>query len=184
MTTLSTAAATITASAEPRQITLTVNGKVRRAVAEPRLLLSDFIRQELRLAGTNIGCEQGACGACTVKLDGDLVRSCITLAVQADGAEVETVEGLAVDGQLNPLQEAFHEEHGLQCGFCTPGMLMTAGALLEKNSEPTDAEIREHMSGNICRCTGYQGIIDSVRCAAKKLQAANATDAQKDEVTR
>ncbi|WP_250550230.1 (2Fe-2S)-binding protein [Pseudonocardia sp. H11422] len=172
--TLSTTSGAV--SADARMITMTVNGKVRKGLAEPRLLLTDFIRHELGLTGTNVGCEHGACGACTIRVNGQIVRSCIMLAVQADGAEVETVEGIAVNGEFSPLQEAFHEEHGLQCGFCTPGMLMTAQVLLDKNPDPTEAEIRDHMSGNICRCTGYQGIINSVRCAARKLQQNSAAD--------
>jgi carbon-monoxide dehydrogenase small subunit len=163
-------------SAEPRKITMTVNGKVRKGLAEPRLLLTDFLRDELGLTGTNVGCEHGACGACTVRVDGQIVRSCIMLAVQADGAVVETVEGIAPDGKFSALQEAFHEEHGLQCGFCTPGMLMTAQALLDKNTDPSDADIRDHLSGNICRCTGYQGIVNSVKCAARKLQQNSNAD--------
>lgn len=166
--TLSTTSGAV--SAEARMVTMTVNGKVRKGLAEPRLLLSDFIRHELGLTGTNIGCEHGACGACTIRVDGQIVRSCIMLAVQADGSQVDTVEGVAVDGNFSPLQEAFHTEHGLQCGFCTPGMLMTAQALLDENPDPTESEIRDHLSGNICRCTGYQGIVSSVRCAARKLQ--------------
>lgn len=162
-------------STESRTIIMTVNGQRRKGRAEPRLLLSDFIRHELGLTGTNIGCEHGACGACTIRVNGEIVRSCIMLAVQAEGAEVETVESLAVDGELGPLQEAFHEEHGLQCGFCTPGMLLTTKALLEHQPDPSDAEIREYLSGNICRCTGYQGIINSVQCAARKLQQGDTS---------
>lgn len=173
-----------TVSAEARDITVIVNGKVHRAKAEPRLLLSDFIRQNLRLTGTNIGCEQGACGACTVRMNGQIVRSCITLAVQAHDSEIETVEGMASAGELHPIQQAFNEEHGLQCGFCTPGMLLTAQALLDANSDPSDDQIREHMSGNICRCTGYQGIINSVRCAAAKLQECSSGAIETQEAGR
>jgi carbon-monoxide dehydrogenase small subunit len=182
--TLSATSTATPVTAGPRQIEMRVNGQLRRGVAEPRLLLSDFIRNELGLTGTNLGCEQGACGACTIRMNGDLVRSCITLAVQADGAEIGTVEGLAIDGAFSPLQEAFNEEHGLQCGFCTPGMLMTAQALLATNREPTDTEIREHMAGNICRCTGYQGIVNSVRCAAKKLRGGTPSGSEDNGTVR
>jgi carbon-monoxide dehydrogenase small subunit len=139
-------------------------------LAEPRLLLSDFVRHELGLTGTQVACEQGACGACTVVLDGRMTLSCLVLAVQADGAELETVEGLANGDELHPIQEAFRAKHGLQCGFCTPGMLLTTRSLLAQNPDPTDDEIREHLSGNICRCTGYTGIVAAVRQAATWLR--------------
>ncbi|MBC3191786.1 (2Fe-2S)-binding protein [Pseudonocardia sp. C8] len=151
-------------------VRLTVNGEPHSGIAEPRTLLSDFLRHTLGLTGTHVGCEQGACGACTVRLDGEIVRSCITFAVAADGAEVETVEGLAGPDGLHPIQEAFRANHGLQCGFCTPGMLLTTQALLEENPAPTDGEIREHLSGNVCRCTGYQGIVAAVKDAAGRLE--------------
>jgi aerobic carbon-monoxide dehydrogenase small subunit len=146
-------------------VRLEVNGEPRLGVAEPRTLLSDFIRHELELTGTHVGCEHGVCGACTVLLDGELVRSCLMLAVQAEGRSIQTVEGLA-NGELHPLQQAFHDHHGLQCGFCTPAMLLTAQALLARTPDPSDEEIREYLVGNVCRCTGYTGIIDAVRAAA------------------
>ncbi len=148
----------------------TVNGVAMRGIAEPRTLLADFIRQELGLTGTHVGCEQGVCGACTVRLDGATVRSCLMLAVQADGSSIETVEGMAVGEGLHPIQQAFQETHGLQCGFCTPGLLVATSALLEENPNPTEAEIREALSGNICRCTGYSGIVAAVEEAANKLR--------------
>ena len=147
-------------------IELVVNGQARRAVVEPRKTLADVLREDLGLTGTHLGCEHGVCGACSVILDGRAVRSCLVFGVQAAGAEVTTVEGLAADGELNPVQAAFQAEHGLQCGFCTPGFVVSATALLERNPDPTDEEIREGLSGNLCRCTGYQGIIRAVRTAA------------------
>jgi carbon-monoxide dehydrogenase small subunit len=147
-------------------ITLTVNGETRSASVEPRLTLADFLREECRLTGTHLGCEHGVCGACTVMLDGAAVRACLVFAVQADGAEITTVEGLAPDGELNPVQEAFRDCHGLQCGFCTPGFVVSVTAFLRDHPSPTDDEIREALSGNICRCTGYQGILKAVRQAA------------------
>ena len=156
-------------------IRLTVNGVTREARCEPRKLLVDVIREDFGLTGTHVGCEHGICGACTILVNGEAARSCLMLAVQADGGELQTVEGLAEDGKLHPLQEAFREHHGLQCGFCTPGMLMTALDLLRTNPEPTDAEIREGISAVLCRCTGYQGIVNAVRAAAKTLRGgANA----------
>ncbi len=149
-------------------VTLTVNGKAYIAHAEPRMLLSDLLRDQLRLTGTHVGCEHGVCGACTILMDGRPVRSCLVLGVQADGTQIRTVEGLAgEDGELHPLQLGFWEKHGLQCGFCTPGMLMTACHLLENNANPDREEIREAISGNLCRCTGYQGIVDAIEMAAK-----------------
>jgi carbon-monoxide dehydrogenase small subunit len=137
-----------------------VNGHQIDVDIPPRMLLSDFLRHELKLTGTNVGCEMGVCGACTVIVDGDPVRSCLMYAVQADGSTVETIESLSQDGELSPLQQAFHEHHALQCGYCTPGLLMTAEALLRKNALPADEEgIRDAISGNICRCTGYQNIV-------------------------
>ena len=149
-----------------------VNGRAVEAEVEPRLLLSDFLRQDLALTGTHVGCEHGVCGACTVLLDGEPVRSCLMLAVQVDGRTVETVEGLTdagpAEGPLSPLQEAFRDAHGLQCGFCTPGILMTMKAFLDENPAPTEAEVRMALSGNLCRCTGYQHIVDAVLLAAQR----------------
>jgi carbon-monoxide dehydrogenase small subunit len=151
-----------------RTIKLTVNGVRHSREVETRLTLGDFLRRDLGLTGTHLGCEHGVCGACTVHLDGEAVRSCILFAVQADGARVTTVEGLAkADGTLHPVQQAFRDHHGLQCGFCTPGMLMTARALLDENPDPTDQEIRTAISGAICRCTGYKNIVSAVRWAAE-----------------
>ncbi|MDX6510630.1 MAG: aerobic carbon-monoxide dehydrogenase small subunit, partial [Gaiellaceae bacterium] len=149
-----------------RVIELTVNGVRRRGEAEPRLLLSDFLRHTLGLTGTHVGCEHGVCGACTVRLDGRAVRSCLTLAVQADEAEIQTVEGLAADGELTPLQQAFHECGALQCGFCTSGMLLAAADLLERG-KPTREEIVDMLSGQICRCTGYEPIVNAIERAAE-----------------
>jgi len=152
----------------PLAVRLTVNGKHYDRAAEPRLLLSDFLRHELGLTGTHVGCEHGVCGACTVLLDGEPVRSCLLFAVQADGREVTTVEGLAPSADaLHPLQSAFREAHGLQCGFCTPGILMTMVALLREHPDPGEPEIREALSGHLCRCTGYQSIVQAVRLAAE-----------------
>ena len=150
-------------------VELQVNGRAVRREVEPRLLLSDFLRHELGLTGTHVGCEHGVCGACTVLLDGAAVRSCLMLAVQATGHEVQTVEALGTPQQMHPLQEAFHEAHGLQCGFCTSGFLMTLLPFLESNPDPSEAEIREAISGNLCRCTGYQHIVDAVRLAAEHM---------------
>jgi carbon-monoxide dehydrogenase small subunit len=149
-------------------VTVTVNGRVRSASVPPRRSLVDFLRDDLALTGTHVGCEHGICGACTVLLDGVAVRSCILYAVQADGAAVTTVEGLSPDGtSLSPLQDAFVACHGLQCGFCTPGMLIAATELLRENPDPSEAEIREGLGGNLCRCTGYQQIVESVQFAAR-----------------
>jgi aerobic-type carbon monoxide dehydrogenase small subunit (CoxS/CutS family) len=153
-----------------RRITVDINGRPYEADVEPRLLLSDFIRHEAGLTGTHVGCEHGVCGACTVQLEGQPVRSCLLLAVQADGRSVRTVEDLAIGpDELHPLQQAFHECHGLQCGFCTPGFLMSLEPVLGGADELSDTEIRELISGNLCRCTGYQGIVDAVRLAARRL---------------
>ena len=150
-------------------VTVTVNGQAYTRQVEARLLLSDFIRHELLLTGTHVGCEHGVCGACTVLLDGEPVRSCLLFAVQADGHTVTTVEGLSDDPErLHPLQQAFWEAHGLQCGFCTPGLLMTLVPFLDANPTPTEAEVREAISGNLCRCTGYQHIVDAVLLAASR----------------
>jgi carbon-monoxide dehydrogenase small subunit len=150
-------------------VRLTVNGAQREVDVEPRLLLVHFIREKLALTGTHVGCDTSNCGACTVVLDGKTVKSCTMFAVQADGGELLTVEGLVEGGKLHPLQEGFKQEHGLQCGFCTPGMLMSSYALLQKNQQPSEEEIRWGISGNLCRCTGYQNIVKAVRYAAGKL---------------
>ncbi len=156
-------------------ISVVVNGQPYARSVEPRLLLSDFLRHELHLTGTHVGCEHGVCGACTVLVDDQLARSCLMLAIQADGARITTVEGLA-DGpgtdQLHPLQQAFWDAHGLQCGFCTSGMLMTAVALLRENRRPSHAEIRAALSGNLCRCTGYQNIVTAVRLASERMHVS------------
>ncbi len=149
------------------QVSITVNGKVRKADVEPRLLLTHFLREHLNLTGTHLGCDTSQCGACTVLVDGRSAKSCTLFAVQADGAVVTTIEGLAKDGQLHALQTAFWEEHGLQCGYCTPGMILAAVDLLQKNPKPTEQQIREGISGNYCRCTGYQHIVNAVQRASK-----------------
>jgi carbon-monoxide dehydrogenase small subunit len=152
-------------------VTITVNGTRRRHDVEPRLLLVHYLRETLGLTGTNVGCDTSQCGACTVLVDGKAVKSCTMLAVQADGAKVTTIEGLATNGKLHPVQEAFREKHGLQCGFCTPGMVLTACHLLETNPRPSDAEIRHGLEGNLCRCTGYQNIVAAVKEAAVRMKA-------------
>jgi aerobic-type carbon monoxide dehydrogenase small subunit (CoxS/CutS family) len=155
-----------------RSIALNVNGKRYQREVEDRLTLADFLRHELGLTGTHLGCEHGVCGACTVLIDGLSGRSCLTFAVQADGCEITTVEGLAAaDGELNVLQRAFQEHHGLQCGFCTPGMLMTLTELLRDNPDPTEDEVRDVLTGNLCRCTGYTGIVNAALDAARRLRA-------------
>jgi len=155
------------------KVSVTVNGQAYEREVEPRLLLSDFLRHDLGLTGTHVGCEHGVCGACTVLFDGEPVRSCILLAVQADGHAVTTVEALAPNpDQLHPLQQAFWESHGLQCGFCTPGFLMTLLPFLEENADPSEDEIRHAISGNLCRCTGYQHIVDAVKLAAERRREA------------
>ena len=151
-------------------ITVTVNGASYTRDVEPRLLLIHFLREALGLTGAHIGCDTSQCGACTVTVDGLAIKSCTAFAVQAEGANIQTIEGLAVDGKLHPIQEAFHEEHGLQCGFCTPGMIMTLSQVLERNPDPTDEEIRHGIVGNICRCTGYENIVRAARYAARKLR--------------
>jgi aerobic carbon-monoxide dehydrogenase small subunit len=160
-----------------QEIQVTVNGAPYTAQVEPRELLVFFLRDTLRLTGTHVGCDTTSCGACTVLLDGVPVKSCTALAVQADGREVRTVEGLEQGGQLHPIQDAFMQEHGLQCGFCTPGMMMASVALLSSNPDPSEDEIRWALSGNICRCTGYMNIVKSVQHAARTLQAADAVPA-------
>lgn len=157
-------------------VRLMVNGRAREALAEPRKTLVDFLREDLQLTGTHIGCEHGVCGACTVIVDGVVVRSCLMLAVQARGTNVTTIEGLEQDGKLHPLQEAFRESFSFQCGFCTPGFVMTALALLEEGGPWSDAELREHLSGNLCRCTGYQSIVEGVQLAAQKMSGAGSID--------
>jgi len=157
-------------SGELAHVRLTVNGVPHEGRCPPRKLLVDFVREDLGLTGTHVGCEHGVCGACTILVDGEAMRSCLMLAVQADGAQLTTVEGLARDGQLHPLQEAFREHHGLQCGFCTPGMLLTALDFLRTNPQPSEQEIREGISAVLCRCTGYHGIIKAVAAAAPVLK--------------
>ena len=157
-----------------RPVTLTVNGTVRTAVVEPRSLLVYVLRDDFNLTGTHIGCDTSQCGACTVIVNGRAVKSCTVFAVQAEGAEIMTIEGLAQDGQLHPIQEGFWEEHGLQCGYCTPGMIMTVVDLLAKNPSPSDEEIRKGIEGNLCRCTGYQNIVKSIQYAARKMAGAKS----------
>ena len=158
------------ANVPTRRVSLTVNGQKRTVEIEPRLLLAHMLRQGLKLTGTHTGCDTTNCGACTVLLDGKAVKSCTVLAVQADGHEVTTVEGLSGPSELHPIQEGFKDEHGLQCGFCTPGMMLTAKALLDENPNPTEDEVRWALSGNLCRCTGYQNIVKAVLWAAEKMR--------------
>ena len=153
------------------EISVTVNGEQHTHDVEPRTLLVQYIREQVGLTGTNIGCDTSSCGACTVHMDGESVKSCTVLAVQADGADILTIEGLATDGQLHPMQEAFRQNHGLQCGYCTPGMVMAAVGLLAENPHPTEAEVREGLEGNLCRCTGYHNIVKSVLAAAEGASA-------------
>jgi len=153
------------------EVTITINGEQHTHTVEARTLLVHFIRENLGLTGTHIGCDTTSCGACTISIDGEAVKSCTVFAVQADGATIETVEGLAAGGKLHPLQEGFWEKHGLQCGFCTPGMLISARALLARNPKPTEDEIRHGISGNLCRCTGYNKIVEAIQYAADKLRA-------------
>lgn len=162
-------AETMTAPAKVA-ISMTVNGKQYSADVEPRTLLVHFLRETLGLTGTHVGCDTSSCGACVVHMNGEAVKSCTVLAVQADGAEITTIEGLAQDGQLHPVQEGFWEMHGLQCGYCTPGMIMAGAALLKRNPNPTEAEIRHALEGNICRCTGYQNIVRAIQYAAEKMR--------------
>ncbi len=162
----------------PLLVSVEVNGVRYEHPAEPRMLLSDFLRHELGLTGTHVGCEHGVCGACTVLVDGEAVRSCLMFAVQVNGREVRTVEGLGTPEALHPVQEAFHEAHGAQCGFCTPGILLSVLPFLQENPDPSEAEIREALAGNLCRCTGYQNIVKAVGLAAEKLrQGAGGADA-------
>jgi aerobic-type carbon monoxide dehydrogenase small subunit (CoxS/CutS family) len=160
-----------------RTVEMTVNGRAYRRDVEPRYLLADFLRHELGLRGTHIGCEHGVCGACTVMIDGRTARSCLHFAVALDGAEITTVEGLATDEELHPIQRAFHENHGLQCGYCTPGFLMTVLELLRRNPSPTREEIRGAVASNICRCTGYVNIVKAVEQAARELHGGSASTA-------
>jgi len=164
------------------EITLSVNGQTQTGVCEPRRTLADFLRRSCGLTGTHLGCEHGVCGACTVLVDGVSVRSCLMLAVQARGSEVTTVEGLGGGGELSAIQTAFWDNHGLQCGFCTPGILMTVSEFLAENPDPTDDEIRSRLSGNLCRCTGYHFIVDAVRDAAARLRAAEPPAADRPAV--
>jgi carbon-monoxide dehydrogenase small subunit len=152
------------------KVTITVNGKAYTKEIEPRLLLTDFVREELGLTGTNIGCDTSQCGACTVHMDGQAVKACTVLAVQADGASITTIEGLANNGTLHPMQKAFWEKHALQCGYCTPGMIMSAVKLVESHPNPTEEEIRHGLEGNLCRCTGYQNIVRAVQTAAEEMK--------------
>ena len=154
----------------PNEITVTVNGTRHASSVEPRTLLVHYLRDELGLTGTHVGCDTSQCGACTVVVDGAAVKSCTVLAVQADGSEVTTIEGLAQDGELHPVQEGFWEEHGLQCGFCTPGIIMTLHQVLDEQPDPSEEEIRHKLAGNICRCTGYQNIVKAAQFAAQRMQ--------------
>jgi carbon-monoxide dehydrogenase small subunit len=156
------------------QVSITVNGKTYQNEVEPRLLLVQYLRDVLGLTGTHVGCDTSQCGACTVHIDGEAVKSCTVFAVQADGTNVTTIEGLAKNGELHPVQQGFWEEHGLQCGFCTPGMIMNAVQLLERNPNPSETEIRTALEGNLCRCTGYHNIVKAVQYAAKQQQGAGA----------
>jgi carbon-monoxide dehydrogenase small subunit len=154
------------------EVSMTVNGQPYRIVVESRITLADALREQCGLTGTHLACEHGVCGACTVRVDGDAVRSCLMFAVQADGADIMTIEGLAPEGGLHPVQKAFQAEHGLQCGFCTPGFVMSVASFLEAHPDPSDAEIRDGISGNLCRCTGYQGILRAVKRAAAELSSS------------
>jgi len=154
-------------------IKMTVNGQTRSGTVEARMLLVDFLRDHLGLTGTNIGCDTSQCGSCTIMMDGCAVKSCTALAVQADGSDITTIEGLATNGDLHPLQQAFWDEHGLQCGYCTPGMIMTGVGLLDQNPEPTESEIRHCLEGNICRCTGYQNIVKAVQSASQSMKGGS-----------
>jgi carbon-monoxide dehydrogenase small subunit len=156
------------------RVSVTVNGVAREAEVEPRTLLVYFLRESLGLTGTNVGCDTSSCGSCTVLLDGESVKSCTLLAVQAEGLEVTTIEGIAADGQMHPIQDAFHRNHGLQCGYCTPGMIMAAASFLQENPNPTDEQVRESLEGNLCRCTGYQNIVKSILDAAGTMSGAKA----------
>jgi carbon-monoxide dehydrogenase small subunit len=167
--------------ADAARVSMTVNGQQRSADVEPRLLLVHFLRDTLGLTGTHVGCDTSNCGACTVLVDGEAVKSCTVLAVQADGSEVTSIEGLGQEGDLHPLQEAFWANHGLQCGYCTPGMIMAAADLLERNPDPSEHAVREALSGNLCRCTGYQNIVKSVLGAAAEMRGAEARPEVREE---
>ncbi|HET9250431.1 MAG TPA: (2Fe-2S)-binding protein [Actinomycetota bacterium] len=156
------------------RVSVTVNGDAREADVEPRTLLVYFLRETLGLTGTNVGCDTSSCGSCTVLLDGESVKSCTLLAVQADGREVTTIEGMASDGRMHPIQDAFHRNHGLQCGYCTPGMIMAAASYLKENPAPTEEQVRESLEGNLCRCTGYHNIVKSILDAAGQMSGAKA----------
>ena len=169
--------------ADAVRVSVTVNGRLQEATVEPRLLLVHLLRDTLGLTGTHVGCDTSNCGACTVHVDGESVKSCTVLAVQADGAEVTTIEGMASGADLHPLQQAFWDQHGLQCGFCTPGMIMQAAWLLEQNGDPSEAEIREGISGNLCRCTGYVNIVKAIQQAAGTLSAAESAPVVAAETT-
>ena len=161
------------------QVSMKVNGRARKGQVEPRTLLIHFLREQLNLTGAHVGCDTSQCGACTVLIDGRSAKSCTVLAVQADGSEITTIEGLAKDGQLHPLQQGFWEEHGLQCGYCTPGMIMSAVNLLKDNPQPTEQQIREGIGGNFCRCTGYQHIVNAIQHAARAMAAGAPQEARK-----
>ena len=165
------------------QVSMTVNGKVRKANVEPRMLLVHFLREQLLLTGTHVGCDTSQCGACTVHVDGRSAKACTIFAVQADGSEITTIEGLATNGKLHPVQEGFWEEHGLQCGFCTPGMIMQAAWLLEENPKPSEAEIRQGISGNLCRCTGYVNIVKAIQQASGQLETGESAPVVAAETT-
>ena len=162
---------------EPHRVSLVVNGSRREAEMESRRLLVDFLREDLRLVGTHVGCEHGVCGTCTVLMNGESIRSCLTFAVQADGAEITTVEGLSSMGQMHPLQEAFWEKQGLQCGYCTPGMLLRSYEILRENPKPTPEQVREGIASNLCRCTGYQSIVEAVLEAAAQMEQSGMVEA-------
>jgi aerobic carbon-monoxide dehydrogenase small subunit len=166
------------------QVSVTVNGAAQSAEVEPRLLLVHFLRETLGLTGTHVGCDTSNCGACTVHLNGEAVKSCTLLAAQVDGAEIKTIEGMGQEGALHPLQEAFWEHHGLQCGYCTPGMIMSAADLLERNPSPTEHEVREALAGNLCRCTGYHNIVKAVMAAAEQGESGSAAPPQPSEEGR
>src|SRR5690606_19662875 len=163
-----------TSKEQTRDITITGNGQSYSSTVKVRMTLADYLRHELRMTGTHVGCEHGVCGACTVLLDGVSARSCLMLAVQADGHQITTIEGLAPEGELNPLQQAMHEMHGLQCGFCTPGILTTLTELLDMNPDPTEEDVRIAISGNLCRCTGYDGIVKAALLAAQRIRTQGA----------
>jgi aerobic carbon-monoxide dehydrogenase small subunit len=162
------------------RVQATVNGERRESEVEPRTLLVHWLREELGLTGTHVGCDTSTCGACTVHLNGDAVKSCTVLAVQADGAEVTTIEGMGAEGALHPLQEAFWEHHGVQCGYCTPGMIMAAADLLARNPDPSEHDIRDALAGNLCRCTGYQNIVKAVQAAAARTRGAETRPAKEE----